>query len=281
MQKLIRRHLKMQKFELKLKNVPKDASQVLCSTNNQLNKEEILSADSIVLDSNNSDVNQSQHTERSLKSKVYVISKQGKPLMPCSYAKSKRMVKKGAAKVIRRSPFTIQLKFDCGNKVQEIVLGIDTGYGTTGFSAVSEKQELISGEVSLDNMMSKRLQDRSMYRRNRRNRLWYRKPRFLNRVSTKKKGWLPPSIKRRYETHLILIEKIKKILPISKVIIEIAKFDIQKIENPDIEEKEYQQGTLYEYQNIRSYLMSREKGLCEHCKKVLKIIQVIYIIENQ
>ena len=58
-------------------------------------------------------MNQVQHTERSLKAKVYVLSNNGNPLMPCSYAKSKRLVKKGAAKVVKRFPFTIQLNFEC------------------------------------------------------------------------------------------------------------------------------------------------------------------------
>jgi len=62
---------------------------------------------------NNPEVNQVQQTERSLKAKVFVLNKQGNPVMPCSYAKSKRMVKKGAARVVKRFPFTIQLNFEC------------------------------------------------------------------------------------------------------------------------------------------------------------------------
>ena len=261
----------MQKFKEKLKNSPKDASQVFCSETCQLNKEETLSVDGIVLSLNNPDENQVQQTERPLKSKVFVLNLQGKPLMPCSYAKSKRMVKKGAAKVVKRFPFTIQLNFACENVIQDVFLGIDTGYGNIGFSAVSEKSELICGTLKLDGKTKERLDERRMYRRGRRSRHhWYRKPRFLNRVSTKKKGWLPPSIERIYQTHLTLIEKIKKILPITKVIVEVAKFDIQKLENPEVVGTDYQQGSMYEYQNIRSYLMSREKGLCEHCKKDFK-----------
>ena len=90
-------------------------------------------------------MNQVQQTERSLKAKVFVLNKQGNPVMPCSYAKSKRMVKKGAARVVKRFPFTIQLNFECENVVQEVNLGIDTGFGNIGFSATTEKAELICG----------------------------------------------------------------------------------------------------------------------------------------
>jgi hypothetical protein len=188
--------------------------------------------------------------------------------MPCSCAKAKKLLKKREAKVIKRSPFTIQLNWICENQVQETILGIDTGYGNIGFSARTDKTELISGTIKLDGKTKERLDEKRMYRRGRRNKLWYREPRWLNR--TKPEGWLPPSIERRYQTHVNLIERIKNLLPVSKVIIEIAKFDIQKLENPDVKGKKYQQGDLYEYQNVRSYLMSREKGLCEYCKKDFK-----------
>ena len=82
-------------------------------------------------------------------------------------------------------------------RIQDISIGIDSGAKFIGFSAISEKSELISGTVELDTKTSDRLKERAMYRRNRRNRLWYREPRFDNR--TKKEGWLPPSVERRYK----------------------------------------------------------------------------------
>jgi hypothetical protein len=40
--------------------------------------------------------------------------------------------------------------------------------------------------------------------------------------------------------------------------------------NPDIQGIDYQQGSLYQYQNVRSYLMARERGKCQLCKKDFK-----------
>jgi len=48
---------------------------------------------------------------------------------------------------------------------------------------------------------------------------------------------------------------------------ETAKFDIQKIMNPEISGVEYQQGTMHEYRNRISYLIAREKGNCQYCNK--------------
>jgi hypothetical protein len=105
-----------------------------------------------------------------------------------------------------------------------------------------------------------------MYRRGRRNKLWYRKPRWANRK--KKEGWLPPSTQRRYDTHLKIINQLKAILPVSSVTLEIASFDIQKIENPEIQGTGYQDGDMKGYQNMRSYLMARENGKCQVCGKI-------------
>ena len=261
MQKLLRR---------RLTDTPLNVQSLLVrgSVDLSLNRPQRVSEQVLSTFDNNPEGVQVQHTGRSLKPFVYVLSKEGKPLMPCSHAKSKRMVKTGKATVVKKFPFTIQLNFECENQVQEVTFGIDSGYANIGFNAVSEKKELISGTVKLDGKTSERLTERRMYRRNRRNRLWYRKPRFLNR--SRKEGWLSPSIQRRYDTHLNLINRLKKILPVSETIIEVANFDIQKIMNPDISGTDYQQGSLYGYQNMKSYLMAREQGKCQLCGKDFK-----------
>ena len=251
------------------KNTPTDASQVRVNCGLSLNREETLSVADLKTRLNNPDVNLPQQHAGGLKAVVcafvFVISIDGEVLMPCTPTKAKKLLKKKLAKVIKLYPFTIQLSFECENKVQDVNLGIDSGYQNIGFSCVSAEKELVSGTVELDDRTSKRLAEKRMYRRNRRNRLWYRKPRFLNRK--RKEGWLPPSVQRRYDAHLSLIARLKSVLPITKTTIEIANFDIQKIENPEIEGKGYQQGDLYGYQNMRSYLMAREKGQCQLCHK--------------
>lgn len=190
--------------------------------------------------------------------------------MPTTPKKARQLLKAGRAKVVKRNPFTIQLNYATGENRQPITLGIDTGAKFIGFSAVTEKAEIASGTVILDTMMKKHFDDRRMYRKHKRNKLWYRQPRFLNRVANKKEGWLPPSIKRRYQTHLTLISKIKKLFPITKVVVEIANFDIQKLVNPQIKGKEYQQGDMYGYRNVKSYVLARENYNCQMCGKSVK-----------
>ncbi len=248
----------------KTTNTPTDAPQVRSNCGLSLNKEETLSVADSKTYANNLDVDLHQHTGGP-KAVVYVLSIVGAPLMPCSQTKARKLLKAQRAKVVTCYPFTIQLKFVCENNVQDVQLGIDSGYQNIGFSCVSSTHELASGAVVMDGKTSERLTERRMYRRARRSKLWYRKPRFLNRK--KKEGWLPPSTQRRYDTHLKIIRQLKRLLPISSVTIEVANFDIAKVENPDIAGTDYQQGDMYGYQNMRSYLLAREKGCCQLCRK--------------
>jgi hypothetical protein len=256
----------MQKLKQRTKkNTPTNASQVRSNCDLSLNRDQSLSVASLKTCSNNPEVNLRQANRQVLPTTVFVLSLDGEILMPTKPSRARKFIQSGKAKVIKNYPFTIQLTVECENKVQEITLGIDSGYSNIGFSCVTQKQELISGTLALDDKTSDRLTEKRMYRSGRRNKLWYRKPRFNNRK--KREGWLPPSIQRRYDSHLSLINHLKAILPITEVIIETANFDIQKIENVDIEGTQYQQGDMFGYQNVRSYLMAREHGLCQLCGK--------------
>jgi hypothetical protein len=87
---------------------------------------------------------------------VYVISQDGIPLMPTKrYGKVRRLLKQKLARVIRRKPFTIQLQYVTTTYTQPVSLGIDSGYTYIGFSAVTDKKELISGELIYSVVLAK------------------------------------------------------------------------------------------------------------------------------
>jgi len=246
-----------------MRSTPIDASQVCGSVVLSLNREETLSEQGVKTIPNNLDVNQHQ---RGGLNAVFVLNIDGKPLMPCKSAKARHLLRDSKANVVSRKPFTIRLLFDCENQTQPVTLGIDSAYKWVGFSARTEKKELISGELKLRTDIKKKLEERAMYRRGRRNKLWYREPRFDNRIKSKKDGWFAPSIIHKLDTHIRLVEKIKRLLPISKIVVEIASFDTQKMMNPEISGIEYQQGTLQGYE-IREYLLEKFKRTCVYCGK--------------
>jgi N6-L-threonylcarbamoyladenine synthase len=161
--------------------------------------------------------------------RVYVINKRKEPLMPTKPQKARKLLESGKAKIVKREPFTIQLLQATGETKQKITLGVDSGSKVIGLSATTQKKEVFASEVILRKDIVKLLATKRQNRRTKRNRLRYRKPRFSNRTKSKKKGWLAPSIQHKIDTHLTVISKVCEILPISKIIVETASFDTQKL----------------------------------------------------
>jgi len=197
---------------------------------------------------------------------VYVLNKTGKPIMPCNARKARLLLKENKAKVVTKEPFTIQLVYGSSGYKQEVTLGVDTGSKVVGVSATTVSRELLSAELVLRNDIVDLISTRKQNRRTRRNRLRYRKARFQNRASRKKKGWLAPSIEHKIAGHFKIVQLVNSILPITKTIVETASFDIQKIKNPDISGVEYQQGEQMDFWNVREYVLFRDSHTCQHCK---------------
>jgi N6-L-threonylcarbamoyladenine synthase len=199
---------------------------------------------------------------------VYVMSKTGKPLMPTErHGKVRRLLKSGKARVVRRTPFTIQLLYETTEYVQPVTLGIDPGYQNVGLSAVTDQKEVFRAEAKVRTDIPGLLSRRRQYRRSRRHRKTrYREPRFDNRVHSKHKGWLAPSVESKIDGHMKLIKLVCSILPVSSIRIETAQFDIQKLENPDVKEKDYQQGEQAGFWNVREYVLWRDNHTCQRCK---------------
>ena len=199
---------------------------------------------------------------------VYIISKDGHPLMPtCRCGKIRRLLKCNKAKVFKYCPFTVQLLYETTDITQDVILGVDAGSKFIGLSATVENKELYAGEIELRNDIVDLISTRKQNRRSRRNnKTRYRKARFNNRISNKKEGWLAPSILNKINTHLTVVAKIFEILPITQIIVETASFDIQKIKNPEIKGKEYQQGELLNFWNVREYVLFRDGHICQCCK---------------
>lgn len=210
---------------------------------------------------------------------VYVLNLEKKPLMPCARAKARRLLKSKKAKIVKYTPFTIQLLFECENKTQDITLGVDAGSKVVGLSATTKEKELYSSETEIRDDIVRLIATRRQNRRTRRGRLRYREPRFLNRVKSKKKGWLAPSIINKIDTHIKIVEDVHSILPITKIIVETASFDTQKLKNPDISGKEYQEGEQMGFWNTREFVLHRDNHKCQHCKgkKKDKILQVHHL----
>jgi len=201
---------------------------------------------------------------------VYVISIDGKPLMPCKPVIARLLLKQGKAKCIKRTPFTIKLLYQTTNYTQDITLGVDTGSGKIGSSAVAENGNILYlSEIEVRNDITNKMTQRSKYRRNRRNRKTrYRKPRWLNRKNSIKKDRFSPTMISKINSHLKEIKFVQSILPITKIILETATFDPHALKNPKVLSSKwlYQKGINYGFANTRAYVLNRDSYTCQYCK---------------
>ena len=223
---------------------------------------------------------------------VFVIGLNGKPLMPTSSRKARLLLREGKAHVIRMNPFTIRLDYKTGVATQPLSVGIDTGESNIGIAVLRDDNVIYKAEVRLRTSMEKRkfIEKRKIFRRSRRYRKTrYRHPkwkyhtvrRYFNKpdrkgrhwqkadrgfASSRPEGWLPSSIQSKVDHHIFWIDKIMNSLPSATSLrIEVARFDIQKIRNPDIEGIQYQQGRLYQEENVKAYVLAKFGYKCVVC----------------
>ena len=204
---------------------------------------------------------------------VYVINKHGQPIMPCKPRTARVLLQKHKATVVKQVPFTIRLLYGSSGYRQPISLGMDAGSRHIGISATTEKRVLYAEELSPRNDVVKLLSVRRQNRRTRRNRKTrYRLARFDNRVHSKYKGWLAPSVEVKIQEHISAVLRIQKMLPLSEIHVETAEFDTQRLKA--VEEgklvpagTDYQNGEMYDQYNARQYVLFRDGYKCQCCGK--------------
>ena len=203
---------------------------------------------------------------------VFVVAKDGTPLMPCTNPKKvRRLRKEGRARIYKHDPFTIQLLYESEMGTQPVEICEDTGYLKVGLSAKSKKHEYVREELSLLPDEKQRHMDQMKYRRQRRNRKRYREPRFDNRKKKVKDNeiWLAPSLQHKAEAHVSRAEKYAEVLPVSSITIETTKFDtalIAALERGELLEGiGYQQGFRYLQKSLRIAVFERDSYTCQIC----------------
>ena len=203
---------------------------------------------------------------------VYVLDIDGQPLMPTArHGKVRRLLNSHLAKVVKRCPFTIQLLYQSTKEIQPVSLGVDAGSKHIGLAATTEQKVLYQEELTPRNDVVKLLSAKRACRHSRRNRKTrYRKPRFNNRVHSKHKGWLAPSVEVKIQEHITAIKNICKILPASEIHVETAEFDLQRLKAMEEGKTfpvgtDYQLGEQYDFYNTRQYVLHRDGYTCQCC----------------
>lgn len=214
---------------------------------------------------------------------VYVLDKQGHPLMPCSEKRARLLLERGRARVHRQVPFVIRLvdRRQAPSMLQPLTLKLDPGSRFTGIALVRQQGQRVSVLTLLELIhrgaaIRKAMEQRAAFRRRRRNQnLRYRAPRFNNR--TRPEGWLAPSLRHRLDTTLSWVQRLRRWAPITDLSVERVKFDMQAMQNPEINGAEYQQGELAGYE-VREYLLEKWGRCCAYCGAENTPLEIEHIV---
>lgn len=223
--------------------------------------------------------------ERKLQNRVLVLGKNREPLMPCTPARARQLLKKGDAVIHLRFPFVIRLKRRTTDATQPVVVKFDPGARTTGIAIVridnlNPKRQHVLFKAELTHrgeQIRDALVQRSSFRRARRGRKTrYRAPRFNNRGGNKR-GWLPPSLRHRIESTSTWMTRFRNLTPATGGAMELVRFDTQALQDPEISGVEYQQGELAGYE-VREYLLEKWGRCCAYCDAKDTPLQIEHIV---
>lgn len=222
--------------------------------------------------------------------------------MPCRPDRARHLLKRGKAKVVWLDGhlFAVKLTYDPANlEVPGLRAGIKPGGKEAALSVVITRSKRRAEEVVSvtwpvpQGGVRKRLEQRRAYRRARRYRKRSRPARFDNRRPPKcwacgrnarpgtdtcreHRGlrhqeipavapWLPPSVKAREDLTLRVLAKLRRFLPIQRVTVEVARFDLQKLRNPDLRWWEYHKGPRYGHDSTLAALVAAYGPRCAYC----------------
>jgi 5-methylcytosine-specific restriction endonuclease McrA len=211
---------------------------------------------------------------------VFVVDTNKKPLHPVHPGRARLLLKEGKAAVLKRYPFTLVLKREVETPGGDSLrIKLDPGSRTTGVAIVNDTMGKVVFAAELihrGQAITSALETRRAIRRGRRARhTRYRKPRFNNR--RRRQGWLAPSLGSRVCNVLTWVKRFIRLCPITAISMELVRFDLQAMEQPNMEGYQYQQGTLAGYE-LREYLLEKWGRRCAYCARENCPLQIEHIV---
>ena len=208
----------------------------------------------------------------------------------------RRWLKSKKAKIKKRSKdwmlIKIHKKIDPEKTIPaQFRVGLDPGYENVGFAVFklteTKVEKILEGEAKLrTSEVTENMTERKMHRNTRRG---YRRENVLRKFDSckfrhpiwknRKKHKFQPTHIHLIQSHVNILKKIFQLVPFdeSHVVVEYAKFDSQKINNPNIKNYQYQKGPQYGFENVKNYVRARDNYTCQICKKKDEVIHVHHI----
>ena len=217
-----------------------------------------------------------------IQNRVPVVDAEHHPLAPCSPRRARILVQQSKAHGRHRNGvYYLTLNRTVPQEsIQSSSLMIDPGKSFTGLAIVRDDEQqnrtiLFCATLRHRNDVRKRLTQRASFRRTRRGRLRFRKPRFSNR--RRSAGWLPPSLQSRLDNTITWVYRLTGLIAIYDIHVETAQFDAQRLRNPGVHGIEYQQGPLY-HTTLRAFVIHRDNSTYRYCGKKAKPVELDHVI---
>ena len=211
---------------------------------------------------------------------IYVLSRDGSPLMPTLRRHHvEKLLRRGKARVVEHVPFIIQLMYDSPWVTQPLYGGTDPGRTNSGNAVIDGKGTVVykdhvtTRNKEIAKLMAERKRHRMASRRGERlarKRLAKRlgttmkavlervlpgcggpvkvediintEARFNNR--SRPKGWVTPSVKQLIRTHVNMVRRIRKYLPVDSWTLEVNKFAFMQLDDGSVCGTDFQNGKL-------------------------------------
>lgn len=205
---------------------------------------------------------------------AFVIDNDNKKLSPTKIQKAWYKIRNKQATLISKYPMVIrlnkQIKLEQICK-DEVRLGIDDGGLHVGLGIVQKckrkNKVLFKGTIEQRNDVKKKMTIRRNYRRYRRYHKRYRKARFNNRINSKRKNRIAPSILQKRQATIRVINNLLKYIRIDKYYLEDVAIDIRALTDGYKPYKWHYQVSNRLDENIRKAVILRDNLRCMECGK--------------
>lgn len=240
---------------------------------------------------------------------IYVLGMDGRPQMPTTRRRHvQKLLNTGKARIAGHVPFTIQLLYKNDPVLQPVTLAVDPGRTNIGLAVLSLKGELLLSAVTetRNKEIAKLMQERRMHRRASRNGERKARQRLAKKFGTvlkagmamrklpryasdkfitcmyikntqsrfcnrkRPEGWLTPSANHLVETHIHLVHKIQKYLPVTDIAFEVNRFAFLLMEDPSVSGVDFQNGPLKGYNDLKDAVYDLQDGKCLMCGKPIE-----------
>ena len=220
----------------------------------------------------------------------FVIDSKGNKISPCKINKAWYLIRKGKAIQIKKYPMVIQLKREVKSKENnkdksEFICGIDDGSAHVGIAIVqkckTKNKVIFKGTIEQRQDVKSLMDTRREYRKYHRNHKRYRKARFDNRASSKRKNRIAPSILQKRQAILRVINRLNKYIDILEYHLEDVAIDIRALtEGHKLYRWQYQKSNRLD-ENIRKAIILRDDYKCQECGKSNCILEVHHIVPKR